>query len=33
MLLCPLQPGEASFHHGWTLHASMLNRSNTAASG
>ena len=20
--LCPLRPGEASFHHGWTLHAS-----------
>ena len=28
-----LQPGEASFHHGWTLHASMPNRSNDAASG
>jgi ectoine hydroxylase-related dioxygenase (phytanoyl-CoA dioxygenase family) len=25
--LCPLQPGEASFHHGWTLHASMPNNS------
>jgi ectoine hydroxylase-related dioxygenase (phytanoyl-CoA dioxygenase family) len=24
---CPLQPGEASFHHGWTLHSSMPNRS------
>ncbi|MEM9358042.1 MAG: phytanoyl-CoA dioxygenase family protein [Pseudomonadota bacterium] len=24
---CPLQPGQASFHHGWTLHASMPNRS------
>ncbi len=23
--LCPLQPGEASFHHGWTLHASTPN--------
>ena len=22
---CPLQPGEASFHHGWTLHASGPN--------
>ena len=22
---CALQPGEASFHHGWTLHASMPN--------
>ena len=26
-VMCPLQPGEASFHHGWTLHASMPNRS------
>ncbi|MGO1120102.1 phytanoyl-CoA dioxygenase family protein [Rhodovibrionaceae bacterium A322] len=25
--LCPLQPGEASFHHGWTLHASLPNTS------
>ncbi len=24
---CPLAPGEATFHHGWTLHASMPNRS------
>lgn len=24
---CPLGPGEASFHHGWTLHASLPNRS------
>ncbi len=24
---CPLNPGEASFHHGWTLHASMPNQS------
>ena len=24
-VLCPLQPGEASFHHGWTLHASTPN--------
>ena len=23
----PLAPGEASFHHGWTLHASSPNRS------
>lgn len=22
---CPLRPGEASFHHGWTLHASTPN--------
>jgi phytanoyl-CoA hydroxylase len=26
-VLCPLRPGEASFHHGWTLHASLPNRS------
>ena len=24
-VLCPLEPGEASFHHGWTLHASSPN--------
>jgi len=23
----PLAPGEASFHHGWTVHASAPNRS------
>ncbi len=27
-VMCPLRPGEASFHHGWTLHASMPNLSN-----
>ena len=26
-VMCPLEPGEASFHHGWNLHASMPNRS------
>lgn len=26
-LLCPLQPGQASFHHGWTLHCSLPNNS------
>jgi ectoine hydroxylase-related dioxygenase (phytanoyl-CoA dioxygenase family) len=26
-VLCPLRPGEASFHHGWTLHASLPNHS------
>ena len=26
-VMCPLEPGEASFHHGWTLHASMPNAS------
>ena len=30
---CPLQPGEASFHHGWTLHASMPNRSDDRRIG
>lgn len=24
---CPLTPGQASFHHGWTLHASGANHS------
>ncbi len=24
---CTLAPGQASFHHGWTLHASLPNRS------
>lgn len=24
---CPLAPGEASFHHGWTLHYSKANES------
>lgn len=31
--LCPLQPGQASFHHGWTLHASLPNRSNDRRIG
>lgn len=26
-VMCPLRPGQASFHHGWTLHASMPNNS------
>jgi ectoine hydroxylase-related dioxygenase (phytanoyl-CoA dioxygenase family) len=30
---CPLAPGEASFHHGWTLHASMPNRSDERRIG
>ena len=30
---CPLRPGEASFHHGWTLHASMPNKSNDRRIG
>lgn len=32
-VLCPLGPGEASFHHGWTLHASMPNRSDDRRIG
>jgi len=30
---CDLRPGEASFHHGWTLHASMPNSSNDRRIG
>jgi ectoine hydroxylase-related dioxygenase (phytanoyl-CoA dioxygenase family) len=32
-VLCPLEPGEASFHHGWTLHASMPNVSQDRRIG
>ncbi|MDJ0612560.1 MAG: phytanoyl-CoA dioxygenase family protein [Rhizobiaceae bacterium] len=32
-VMCPLKPGEASFHHGWTLHASMPNNSNDRRIG
>lgn len=32
-VLCPLQPGQASFHHGWTLHASMPNSSQDRRIG
>lgn len=32
-VMCPLQPGEASFHHGWTLHASMPNVSSDRRIG
>ena len=31
--MCPLRPGEASFHHGWTLHASMPNNSDDRRIG
>ena len=31
--MCPLKPGEASFHHGWTLHASMPNISDDRRIG
>ena len=30
---CPLKPGQASFHHGWTLHSSLPNRSNDRRIG
>lgn len=30
---CELQPGQASFHHGWTLHASMPNISDDRRIG
>lgn len=32
-VLVPLRPGEASFHHGWTLHASLPNRSDDRRIG
>lgn len=32
-VMCPLKPGEASFHHGWTLHASMPNKSSDRRIG
>jgi phytanoyl-CoA dioxygenase PhyH len=32
-VMCPLAPGEASFHHGWTLHASMPNNSDERRIG
>lgn len=32
-VMCPLAPGEASFHHGWVLHASMPNRSDDRRIG
>ena len=31
--LCSLKPGEASFHHGWTVHSSMPNKSNDRRIG
>lgn len=30
---CPLEPGEASFHHGWTVHTSAPNRSSDRRIG
>jgi len=32
-VMCGLMPGQASFHHGWTLHASMPNRSDDRRIG
>lgn len=32
-VMCELAPGQASFHHGWTLHASLPNRSNDRRIG
>ena len=31
--LCTLKAGEASFHHGWTVHSSMPNNSNDRRIG
>ena len=31
--LCSLNAGEASFHHGWTIHSSMPNNSNDRRIG
>uniref|UniRef100_A0A0G4HMU0 Fe2OG dioxygenase domain-containing protein n=1 Tax=Chromera velia CCMP2878 TaxID=1169474 RepID=A0A0G4HMU0_9ALVE len=32
-VLCPLQPGQATLHHGWTLHASMPNKTDDRRIG
>lgn len=32
-VMCPLRPGQASFHHGWTLHSSFPNTSNDRRIG
>ena len=32
-IFCPLSPGEASFHHGWTLHTSKPNTSSDRRIG
>lgn len=32
-VLCSLKPGQASFHHGWTLHTSMPNKSDDRRIG
>ena len=33
VVMCSLEPGQASFHHGWTLHSSMPNRSDDRRIG
>ncbi len=32
-VVCDLAPGEASFHHGWTMHTSLPNRSDDRRIG
>jgi ectoine hydroxylase-related dioxygenase (phytanoyl-CoA dioxygenase family) len=32
-VMCTLEPGQASFHHGWTLHASTPNNSHDRRIG
>lgn len=32
-VFCALQPGQASFHHGWTLHSSLPNESDQRRIG
>ncbi|MBT7256833.1 MAG: phytanoyl-CoA dioxygenase family protein [Planctomycetaceae bacterium] len=32
-VMCSLEPGEASFHHGWTLHSSLPNNSKDRRIG
>lgn len=32
-ILCPLNPGEASLHHGWTVHSSTANKSKDRRIG
>ncbi|MGI9317108.1 MAG: phytanoyl-CoA dioxygenase family protein [bacterium] len=32
-VMCPLSPGQASLHHGWTLHRSMPNESEDRRIG
>ncbi len=32
-VICPLEPGEVSFHHGLTLHASQPNSSDDRRIG